>query len=486
VRILGRVPSETLPKSAASADRRDPELSARLVAALLAGKSAAAASRLLGRGGGTSLPGMVARRVAPDVLERLVGRCGVPVVAITGSNGKTTTARLCTAMLRGEGITVEQNSAGANLTQGVTTLAVGSADLRGRINQGVLIAEVDEGALTVVADELRPRTLLVTDIFRDQLDRYGEMNAVASAIDAVASRLPTDATVVLNGDDPLVANMATERTDGRLTFGLELEDSRDQITRAADSIRCPRCSANLEYAHIYLSHMGDFRCRNCGFARPPLDVAVTALEVDGVSETRMTLRTPTGPMRVRVPQAGVHVGYNMAAAVAICISLGIEIPHAAESVAAVQPAFGRLESIDADGRRIILAFSKNPTSFNTTLRTLAGIAEPRELLVAFSNTLIDGEDFGWLWDVDFESAAPTIEHVTAGGLRADEVANRVKYAGVPSERISIIEDRRAALDAALARISAGGTLVITAGYTPTIEMREDMRRRGWVGRYWQA
>jgi UDP-N-acetylmuramyl tripeptide synthase len=481
------VPSDTLPKpSAPVSGRRTPELNARLVAALLAGKSAAAASRLLGRGGGTSLPGMVARRVDPDVLDRLVGRCGVPVVAITGSNGKTTTARLCTALLRGEGVTVEQNSAGANLIQGVTSLAVGSADLRGRISQGVLIAEVDEGALTLVTDELRPRTLLVTDIFRDQLDRYGEMNAVASAIDAVASRLPSDAVVVLNGDDPLVANMATERTGGRLTFGLELAESRDRITRAADSIRCPRCSSNLDYAYVYLSHMGDYRCTNCGFARPSLDVAVTALEVEGVSETRMTLRTPSGSMTLRVPQAGVHVAYNTAAAVAICLSLGIEIPHAAASVAGVRPAFGRLESIDAGGRRVILAFSKNPTSFNTTLRTLAGIGEPRQLLVAFSNTLIDGEDFGWLWDVDFESAAASVEHATAGGLRADEVANRLKYAGVEPDRIDVIEDRRAALDAALAAVPMGGTLVITAGYTPTIEMREEMRRRGWVGRYWQA
>jgi UDP-N-acetylmuramyl tripeptide synthase len=482
------VPSDTLTTSPASPslERRTPELSARLVAALLAGKSAAAASRLLGRGGGTSLPGMVARRVDPTVLDRLVGRCGVPVVAITGSNGKTTTARLCTALLRGEGVTVEQNSAGANLIQGVTTLAVGSADLRGRIDQGVLIAEVDEGALTVVASELRPRTLLVTDIFRDQLDRYGELNAVAAAIDRVASALPDDATLVLNGDDPLVANMATERRGPRVTFGLELPESRDRITRAADTIRCPRCSANLEYARIYLSHMGEYRCTNCDFARPPLDVAVTALQVDGVSETRMTLRTPAGVMTLRVPQAGVHVAYNAAAALAICHALGMAVPHAATSIAGVRPAFGRLESITAGGKRIILAFSKNPTSFNTTLRTLAGAGEPRHLLVAFSNTLIDGEDFGWLWDVDLESAAPGIEHATAAGRRADEVANRLKYAGVPPERITVIEDRRVALDSALAAVPSGGTLAITAGYTPTIEMREAMRRRGWVGRYWQA
>jgi UDP-N-acetylmuramyl tripeptide synthase len=457
-----------------------------LYAALVGGKVAGRASRLAGRGGGTSLPGVVARRIAPDILDLLVRRPGVPVVAITGSNGKTTTARLTAALLRGEGIEVLANSAGANLLQGVTSLAVRWTDLRGRLPEATMLAEVDEAALPVVAREVPLRALLVADLFRDQLDRFGELYAVASAIEDVAMSLPPDAAVIVNADDPLVATMAADREGRRVTFGFDLDHSTDLITRAADTIRCPRCRSDLRYRTVYLSHMGAYDCPACGFERPPLDVAVTALETRGLEETRCTVRTPDGETTFSIPQAGVHIGYDAAAAIAILVGLGIPIPHAAASLGTVRPAFGRLESIEASDRRVVLAFAKNPTSFNSTLHTLAAEGEPRQLLLALSNTLVDGEDFAWLWDVDFEGSVPFIQRVVASGTRADEVANRLKYAGLETARIETIADRTSALDRGLANAGPGGRLVIVAGYTPTIELREEMSRRGWVGRFWEG
>jgi len=283
-----------------------------------------------------------------------------------------------------------------------------------------------------------------------------------------------------------VAGLAADRPGPRVTFGLALDHDTDRITRAADTIRCPRCRADLAYDHVYLSHMGAWHCPACGWARPPLDVAVTALEVRGLAETAFTVRTPTGDLHLTIPQAGVHIAYDAAAAIAICIGLGVPLDGAAAALASVGPAFGRLEQIHAGERRIVLGFAKNPTSFNTTLRSLAAEGLPRQLLVAASNTLVDGEDFAWLWDVDFEGAAANVERVTVSGLRADELANRLKYAGVSPGRLTIVPDRPAALDAALAGIPPGGTLTILAGYTPTIELREEMHRRGWVDRYWEA
>jgi UDP-N-acetylmuramyl tripeptide synthase len=469
-------------------DRRAPgpktSLSFRTFLAVVAGKTAAHATRLAGRGGGTSITGMVARRVDPLVLERLVRDRGVPVVAITGSNGKTTTARFTAALLRGEGVTVSHNSAGANLIQGVTSLAVSYADLRGRLPDGVLVAEVDEGALPKVAPELAPRALLVTDLFRDQLDRFGEIYAVADAIESVAATLPAESALVVNADDPMVATLASERQGKRVTFGLAIERSTDRITRAADTIRCPKCRSDLEYRYVYLSHMGDYSCPKCGFARPKLDVAVTSLEVVGLDRTRMEIQTPVGKLVLEIPQSGVHIAYNAAGAIAILVGLGVSLEHAVKSLASVGPAFGRLEKIDADGRALILAFAKNPTSYNTTLRALATEEEPRQLLIAASNTLVDGEDFGWLWDVDFETMAPKVERAVVSGTRADELANRLKYAGVSSERLTIVEDRKAALDAALSGLPADRRLVVLTGYTPLIELRNEMTRRGWTGRYW--
>jgi UDP-N-acetylmuramyl tripeptide synthase len=469
-------------------DRRpvDPaeSFSPRAVAALAAGKAAAWATRLIGRGGGTAITGMVARKVDPGILDKLVRRNGVPVVAITGSNGKTTTARFTAALLRGEGVAVGHNSAGANLIQGVTSLAVSRADWRGRMPEEVLVAEVDEGALPRVAPETMPRALLVTSLFRDQLDRFGEIYAVADAIESVAVALPPEAALVVNADDPMVATLAEGRQGRRVTFGLALRHSTDRITRAADTIRCPRCRADLKYHRVYLSHMGDYSCPSCGFARPSLDVAVTSVDVVGLDGTRMTMRTPAGKLVLEIPQSGVHIAYDAAGAVAIMIGLGLPLTHAAEALAAVGPAFGRLEKIDANGHTVVLAFAKNPTSYNTTLRALATEEEPRQLLIAASNTLVDGEDFGWLWDVDFESMAPLVERAIVSGTRADELANRLHYAGVQTGRLTIIEDRRAALDAALMGLPPDARLVILSGYTPLIELRNEMRRRGWTGRYW--
>jgi lipid II isoglutaminyl synthase (glutamine-hydrolysing) len=461
-----------------------PKLTFRTFAALAAGKAAARATQLAGRGGGTAITGMVARRVDPEILRKVVLDRGEPVVAITGSNGKTTTARFTAALLRGEGIGVSHNSAGANLVQGVTSLAVSYADLRGRLPKGVLVVEVDEGALPRVAPELAPRALLITDLFRDQLDRFGEIYAVADAIESVAAALPPEAALVVNADDPMVATLADKREGTRVTFGLALDHSTDQITRAADTIRCPRCRADLKYKHVYLSHMGDYKCTSCGFARPKLDVAVTSLEVAGLDRTRFEIRTPSGKLAVEIPQSGVHIAYDAAGAIAILVGLGVPLEHAVESLASVGPAFGRLEKIDADGRSIVLAFAKNPTSYNTTLRALATENEPRQLLIAASNTLVDGEDFGWLWDVDFESMAPRVERAVVSGTRADELANRLKYAGLSPRKMIVVTDRCKALEAALHGLPEDRRLVVLSGYTPLIELRNEMRDRGWTGRYW--
>ena len=456
-------------------------LNPRLVIAIAAGKAAGTLARRLGKGDGTSLPGLIARRIDPTVLSTLVGEAKVPTIVIAGSNGKTTTGRLVTALLRAEGIVTRSNAAGANLVQGVTSLAVNSADLHGRLTEGMLVAEVDEGALAQVVPELAPRAVLVLDLFRDQLDRYGELHAVSDAIERVARSLPPDTAWVVNADDPVVASLAADRIGRRVTFGLDLDHSTDRITRAADSIRCPRCRSDLVYEQVYLSHLGSYGCPNCGLKRPPLDVAVTALRV-GATETSLTVQAGSTELVLRVPQAGVHIAYDVAAALALMVGLDIPVLHGAEALAAVRPAFGRLETAQVGDRRVVLGFVKNPTSYNTTLQALSFANEPRHLLVAASNTEVDGEDFAWLWDVDFESAANRIERVTVTGTRAWDLANRLKYAGVDPTSITVISSASRALDAAFTSVAPGGRLTILASYTPTLEFRSLMHRRGWVGR----
>jgi len=430
---------------------------------------------------------MLARRISPSVLHDLVAAADIPVIAITGSNGKTTTSRMVTALLQGEGVAVAQNRDGANLEQGVTTLAVQTAGWTGRIPRGTtLVIEVDEGALRTVAPETHPSILLVTNLFRDQLDRFGEIYAISDVIAYAARRLQPNATLIVNADDPLTAEMGVDGSHRRLTFGLDLDRSYGQITSAADSIRCPRCQGDLEYSQVYLSHLGRYRCVRCDFKRPKVDVSVVDLSIDELASTHMRIRTPDGELDITVPQAGLHVAYDVVGAITVAYAAGYSLRHAATSLRGVGAAFGRLEPVAAGNKDVILAFAKNPTSFNTNLATLAGAGEPKHLLMALSNTKVDGEDFGWLWDVDFESISGSVDRVTVSGLRADEVATRLKYAGVPLERTVVISDRAAALEHALTSVPAHGRLIALAGYTPTIELREAMRRHGWVGRRWQA
>ena len=432
------------------------------------------------------MPGLVARRLDPQVLGKVVRGSATPVIVVTGSNGKTTTGRMLTALLRAEGLGARSNGSGANLVQGVTTLAVDEADRRGRLSADVLVVEVDEGALRQVVPELAPQAVLALDLFRDQLDSYGELHAVSDALEAIARGLPPDAAWISNADDPLVAFLAPERNERRVTFGLDLDRSTDRLSSAADSIRCPRCGAGLVYDRVFLSHQGAYTCPACGLSRPRLDVAVTALELTGIAETRLTARLPAGELILRVPQAGVHIAYDVAAALAVMVGLGISPEHAQAALADVKPAFGRLEVAEAGDRRIVLGFVKNPTSYNTTLQTLAGTDEPRQLLIAASNTPVDGEDFAWLWDVDFGPAAGRLERVTVSGTRAAELANRLKYAGVGFDSMTVVPDRRRAFEAALAGTPPGGQLTILAGYTPMLELRGLMHERGWVGRLREA
>jgi UDP-N-acetylmuramyl tripeptide synthase len=224
---------------------------------------------------------------------------------------------------------------------------VNAATVSGTLPIDIFLAEVDEGALLQVAPEISLEVLVVTSLFRDQLDRFGEIYALAGAIDSVAATLEPTATVIVNGDDPMVADMARDRTGRRLTFGLEVSESFDRISGAADSIRCPRCRSDLQYDQVYLSHLGSYRCDNCGFGRPALDIAVTEIHVRGLQATDCTIRTPAGEHQLSIPQAGVHVAYNAAAALAICHALNIPVPHASASLASVQPAFGRMEHIHA-------------------------------------------------------------------------------------------------------------------------------------------
>lgn len=447
--------------------------------------SVGALSRRLGRGGGSAISGVAAQKVDPQIRRRLFADRGLRVLAVSGSNGKTTTARFAAGALRADGRRVAFNTAGSNMIQGITALALDTIDMLGRTRTDVAVAEVDEGALLAIVDELRPSVLVVTNVVRDQLDRFGELYATAGALERAAERQPPDSTLVLCADDPLVAQLAPSHPNRRFV-GIARSESHDRITSAADSIRCPRCRAPLAYRAVYLGHLGDWGCASCGLTRPPLDVAVTelTLEPDGIS---LTIEVAgVGRWTGRIPQLGLHVAYDVALAFAAVIALGVEPRVAMAAFEEVAPAWGRLERFTALGRTVLLAFAKNPMSYRTVVAVVEEEAGQVDLLLAHSSSVVDGEDFGWLWDVEYERLVERARRTIVAGDRAAEIANRLAYADWHLDRVSIVPDVIAAFETALAATPPGATLVVISGYSPLRAIVEHAQRRGWTRHFWEA
>lgn len=461
---------------------------ARLALAISAGKLAGASGRFFRIGGGTSLPGMIARRIDPNVLKSVVGASKAKKIVITGSNGKTTTARMVASIADASGRRVSQNRTGSNLLQGVTSVAVNFANLFGRLDSDVLLFEIDEGTIPLAVPEIQPDVVVITNIFRDQLDRYGELYSVAKALNKMLEDLPETATILLNGNDPQVASFGQNAKARRVFFGLETKEVGTPVPeQSADIIRCIRCNEDLVYEVAYMSHLGIYRCPNCGYTLPPLDIAATAVKLagDGEGATLVTLRTPEDVMELTIPLPGLHNVYNAEAAIGAAIAAGFDMEKVQTGLTTLKPAFGRLEKIQAGDKTIYLTFVKNPTSFNLMLRLIAQHAGQKHLLLAASHTVVDGEDFAWFWDVDLENLTPDILDAVCSGTKAEELAMRLKYAEVPEEKISIIHEREAALDAALQHVAPGESLYVLCGYTPTHELRRIMQKRGWVKHFWE-
>ena len=453
----------------------------RRTAAVWAGKATGALSRLSGRGGGTTLPGDVARAIDPAVLRKLTADLREGSVVITGTNGKTTTARLVASMLEGLGKRVVANRAGANLIFGATAAALRGAGPDGRLRAEWGVFEIDEASLPRAVDEIEPRAAIVLNLFRDQLDRYGELEKIAKTIEGALSRLPEGATAILNADDPRVGEIGLGLPRKPLWFGLE--DPRvamHALPHAADARTCPRCGSSLEFSAVYLGHDGVYRCPNDDFARPQPDIAATDIELNGFDSLAMTVDgTP-----VNLPVGGLYNAYNALAAFATGRALGLEPEYVAERMAAFHAAFGRQERMDFRGRQLVLVLSKNPAGFNETLRTAVDLAHATHFLIGLNDRKADGTDVSWIWDVDFEVLKGKAKIVVPGGVRAEDLAVRLKYAGVEAGRPQ--RDPARALDDLIAATPEGTTAHVLCTYTAMLDIRAELVRRGWAKPYWET
>jgi lipid II isoglutaminyl synthase (glutamine-hydrolysing) len=440
-------------------------------------RAAGALSRAAGRGGGTTIPGKLLWKLDPGAIDELAKRLPAGSVLVSATNGKTTTSAMIAEILR-PSVRVAHNASGANLVSGVasTLLALGGAELG--------LFEVDEAALPEVARRLRPRVLLLGNLFRDQLDRYGELEIVAQRWRAALATLP-EARLVLNGDDPQIGDL---RRDGALVFGLDdPRRARPALQHAADSTHCLRCGTPYVYAAAYVGHLGDYRCPNCGHERPELDVAAREIELHGLDGSAFTLATPGGDARVKLALPGLYNIYNATGAAALALALGTPLAEVTAGLARFSAAFGRFERIAVGDRRLLMLLIKNPAGANEAVRTLVeSPAPPRVAVVALNDAIADGRDVSWIWDVDFEPLLGGLERLVATGSRAAELALRFAYGGLARDRIEVEPTLARALDRGLALTPPGGELTVLPTYTAMLALRKVVAGRGHVANYWES
>lgn len=456
-------------------------MSARARAAAWAARSAGRTSRVLGRGGGTAVPGRVLLALDPGAVALLAAGLGGGCAVVSATNGKTTTTRLLAGALRAGGREVVTNSAGANLLTGVATALAEARPMHPAGATGVF--EADEAALPAVAERLRPDVLLLMNLFRDQLDRHGELEAIGGRWAALLDRVPP-ARLVVCGDDPLLASLPTDRSQVTW-FGID-DPAVDAgaLPHAADSTRCRGCGGSLSYRAVWVGHIGNWHCPGCGMTRPVPDVAVTHAGLDGARGSRPVIRTPQGEVRMYLPLPGLHNVLNATGALAAAMAMGMPARDAVLAMSEVPAAFGRAERVTVDGRQVVLMLAKNPAGANENVRTLMLDDGPHHLLVALNDRIADGRDVSWIWDVDWEPLLPRVRRVTATGDRAHDLALRFRYAGLPDDRLVVEPDRGTALEAALGHVPAGGTLEVLPTYTAMHEIRAHLVARGAAGDFW--
>ena len=465
-----------------------------LLGAKLAVARGAGALARLGGTGATSLPGRVLIAIEPRAIGTLGARLSRGSAVISATNGKTTTAAMAAGILARAGIPLVHNQAGANMAGGVATTLLDAA--HGETIAGEMgLFEVDELWLANVAAALSPRAIALGNLFRDQLDRFGELEAIADSWAELLSGSPAQA--VLNADDPLLADLGRDRAAETVVyFGVDDDTlALPGLGHAADAKHCRRCGSPYVFDAVYLGHLGHYHCPECGAGRPDPQVLATEVVLEGVHSAAFTLSTPGGSARVRLALPGLYNVYNALTAAALGCALGVPLEDIVSGLEDTRPAFGRAETLrlqtpstngraEARERALGILLVKNPAGTNEVLRTLALEPGRHDLLGVLNDQIADGRDVSWIWDADFELLADRVGTATCSGSRAADLAARLKYAGVEPERIRIEPELSRALDAALAAGDGARPLYALPTYTAMLALRELLRGRGAVAGRW--
>jgi len=415
---------------------------------IISGKFISFVSRFLNLGNGSTWPGEVALSIKSNFIKKIIEKNTLKIILIAGTNGKTTTARLIQTILLKNGYNVFQNAAGANLLNGIASSLIANVGLNGKINKDFAIFEIDENTLPLILKEIpSPDFIVILNLFRDQLDRYGEVNTIAKKWKDALKRLDEKTTLIFNSDDPQVAFLGNESKAKVSYFGLDNKNVDSEYQHASDSTYCPNCQTKLNYNSVYFSHLGDWNCTKCGYEHPKKTFTSFPL----------------------YPLLGTYNQYNTNAAVLLSKDLGLSNEKIKNAFKDFKPAFGRQETLDINGKKAQIFLSKNPTGLNESLKTIA-IHNAENLLLVLNDQIPDGLDISWIWDVDFENFITQFKNITVSGDRVFDMGLRLKYAGFRNFQTE--EDLTKAVNVALEKTAKNEILYILPTYSAMLEVRK--------------
>ena len=413
--------------------------------------------RSLRLGAASVLPGEIAGRLHPKVLPLLFRQVRKGVILVVGTNGKTTTSLLLRTILERQGWRVAHNASGANLINGLVTTLLGNTNLMGQLDADYAILEVDENVLPLVLRSCQPQFILGLNLFRDQLDRYGEVDTISRRWQEAIAPLPPETRVILNADDPTLSYLGQQLPQKVLFFGLSEPDLYlDEIPHAVDSIYCPSCGHPLDYEGVYLSHLGDYHCPSCGFRK-------SQLAVDSREWPQILI--------------GVYNKYNTLAAGLVAREIGIDTPAIYDTIKNFRAAFGRAEELDVNGKHVRILLSKNPVGMNETIRAVADLQKKggaSTKLLVLNDRTPDGTDVSWIWDVDTEKLVELGGTIVVSGDRVYDMALRLRYSQTEEQnnfKLIVKEDLQEAITTALEQTPADETLHILPTYSAMLEVR---------------
>lgn len=449
----------------------------RLISAIIVGKTVNLLINLKG-GGGTAAPGLYALKIDPNLIEKLSSKIKKGSIVIAGTNGKTTTTRILSDIL-GSKYKIIHNRQGSNLLRGVASTLINNSTLAGNIKPDLAIWEADEAAFPEIVRQTSPKIIVLLNLFRDQLDRYGEIESIREKWSKEVAALPANTKLILSADDPSVAFIAKSFKGKPIYFGVEEHKlNLPLIENVADVRFCLNCGAPLAYNPIYSAHLGHWSCPQCHHNRPKPAISASNTKFNPDLSTSSQFSLLNSEFSIQYSLPGLYNVYNMLAAASAASVNGIDNKQILKSIENFQPAFGRFQKLEIAGKKAVIFLIKNPAGANEVLRTISSLPTTNyQLLTILNDNIADGRDVSWIWDTNWETVKGKVKSVNTAGTRAYDLALRLKHAGL--DNITVHEDINTSLQEALAKLNTKDTLMILPTYTAMLELQKI------VGGKWQ-